>query len=232
MFETTSVFGSNAIVMSFQNMWAGVIGFLPMLITALLIVIIGWLVGAVFGRVVYQVMKSLKVDEALRKAGMEGWLQRGGVRLDSGRFVGGLVKWFVIIVFLVAAFDTLRLTQVNEFLKDVVLYYLPQVIVAVLILLVAVVIADVMQKIVSASARSAHLKAANFLGSVTKWSIWIFAVFIALEQLGIAAYFVQMLFTGVIIALALGLGLSFGLGGQNTASEFLGKLKEEISEKK
>ncbi len=222
---------SEAIVASFQNMWAGVIDFLPTLIAAILILIVGWLVGAVIGKAVCHVIRSIRLDEALRKAGLEDFLQKGGIRLDSGSFLGGLVKWFLIVVFLVAAFDTLKLTKVNEFLKDVVLYYLPQVIVAVLILLVAVVIADVMQKVVRASARTAHLKSANFLSSVTKWSIWVFAVFVALNQLGIAAYFVQMLFTGIIIALSLALGLSFGLGGQESASRFLGKLREEISEK-
>lgn len=231
MLETTGTMWGDAIFQSFQSMWVGVISFLPTLIIAILIVILGWLIGAVIGRVVYQVMRSIKVDEALRKAGLEEWMQRGGIRLDSGRFIGGLVKWFVIVVFLVAAFDTLRLTQVNEFLKDVVLYYLPQVIVAVLILLVAVVIADVMQKIVSASAKTAQMRSANFLGAVTKWSIWIFAVFIALEHLGIAAYFVQMLFTGIIIALSLGLGLAFGLGSQEAAGKFINKLREEVSEK-
>ena len=231
MVESTGVVWGDLILESFQNMWAGVIGFLPTLVIAILIVLLGWIVGAVIGRVIQQVMKSLKVDEGLRKAGLEEMLQKGGVKLDSGSFVGALVKWFVIVVFLVAAFDTLGLTQVNNFLQDVVLYYLPQVIVVVLILLVAVVIADVMQRVVSASARTAHMRSANLLGTITKWSIWIFAVFIGLEQLGIAAYFVQMLFTGVIVALSLALGLSFGLGGQETASKFLGKLREEISER-
>jgi small-conductance mechanosensitive channel len=231
MLDNAAFSWSDAIVVSFQNMWVGVISFLPSLIAAILILIVGWLVGAVIGRVVYQIMRSIKVDEALRKAGLENLLQKGGIKLDSGHFVGSLVKWFIIVVFLVAAFDTLGLTQVNEFLKDVILYYLPQVIVAVLILLVAVVIADVMQRIVVASSKAAHLRSANFLGSVTKWSIWVFAVFIALDQLGIATHFVQMLFTGVIIAISLALGLSFGLGGQEAASRFLGRMREEISEK-
>jgi small-conductance mechanosensitive channel len=222
---------SDAVLVSFQDMWAGVIGFLPSLVAAILILIVGWLVGAIIGRVVHQVIRSIKLDEALRKAGLEDFLQKGGIRLDSGGFLGGLVKWFFIIVFLVAAFDTVKLTKVNDFLKDVVLYYLPQVIIAVFILMIAVVVADVMQNVVIASARTARLKSANFLGSVTKWSIWVFAVFIALDQLGIAAHFVQMLFTGVVIALSIALGLSFGLGGQEAASRFISKLREEISEK-
>ncbi len=222
---------SDALNVSFQNMWNGVISFIPMIIIALLIVILGWIIGAVIERVIYQIMRSLKIDEALRKAGLEDWLRHGGLTLDSGHFVGALIKWFIIIVFLVAAFDILRLNQVNAFLKDVVLSYLPQVIIAILILLAAAIIADVMKRIVSASARTAHLKSANFLGSVTKWSIWIFAILVALNQLGIAESFVQTIFLGAIIALSLSFGLAFGLGGQESAAKFLDKMRQEISEK-
>ena len=222
---------SDALNVSFQNMWNGVISFILMIIIALLIVILGWIIGAVIERVIYQIMRSLKIDEALRKAGLEDWLRHGGLTLDSGHFVGALIKWFIIIVFLVAAFDILRLNQVNAFLKDVVLSYLPQVIIAILILLAAAIIADVMKRIVSASARTAHLKSANFLGSVTKWSIWIFAILVALNQLGIAESFVQTIFLGAIIALSLSFGLAFGLGGQESAAKFLDKMRQEISEK-
>jgi len=231
MFDTSNNAWSDAIVESFQSMWAGVIGFLPTLVIALLIIIVGWIIGAVIGRVVYQLMRSVKVDEALKKAGLEDWLQKGGIRLDSGHFIGALVKWFIIIVFLLAAFETLGLNQVNQFLQDAVLFYLPQVIVAVLILLSAVIIADVMQRLVSASAKAAQFKSANFLGSVTKWSIWIFAVLVALDHLGIAASFIQMIFTGVVITSSLALGLAFGLGGQDAAARFIDKVKSEISHK-
>jgi small-conductance mechanosensitive channel len=115
-------------------------------------------------------------------------------------------------------------------LRDVVAY-LPQVIIAAIILLAAVIIADVMQKLISSSARSARLKSANFLGSVAKWVIWIFAFLIVLDHLGVATPFVQMLFTGVVIAVSLAIGLSFGLGGQSAASGFIEKMREEISDR-
>jgi len=195
---------------------------------AFIIFVIGWVAGSVFGRVVAQVIKSLKVDNALRTAGFDEVLSRAGFELDAGRFLGGLVKWFVIIVFLVASLDVLGLNQVNVFLQEVVLLYLPRVIVAVLILLVAVVIAAAMQRVVVGASRAAGIRSANFLGSVTKWSIWIFAVLMALFQLGIAAPFVQTLFTGVVVALSIAFGLSFGLGGQSAAADFLSKMRSEI----
>jgi len=96
---------------------------------------------------------------------------------------------------------------------------------------VAVVVADTMQKVVTGAARAAHIKAANFAGSLTKWAIWIFAFLIALEQLGIAVGFIQTLFTGVVVALSLAFGLSFGLGGQEAASHWIAKFRSEISDK-
>lgn len=216
---------------SFQNLWGGVIAFLPQLVFAILIVVIGWLIGALIGRVVAQIIRSLRVDEGLRKAGVEEALSRGGISLNTGAFVGGLIKWFIILVFLVAALDVLNLDQVNDFLQGVVLFYLPQVIIAVLILLVAAVIGDVMQKIVTTSAKTAEIRSARFLGSFTKWSIWIFAVLAALFQLNIASTFIQTIFTGVVVALSLAIGLAFGLGGQEAAARFIEKTRQEISHK-
>ena len=222
---------SEVLTQSFKDLWLGVIDFVPNLIIALVIFIIGWIIGAVLGRVVDQIIRSLKVDNALRGAGLDDAFGRAGFDLNSGRFLGGLGKWFIIIVFLVASLDVLGLTQVNTFLQEVVLLYLPQVIVAVLILLVAAVIAEVMQRLVIGGAKAANMKSANFLGSVTKWAIWIFAILAALFQLGVAAAFVQTLFTGVVVALALAIGLSFGLGGQDAAGRYIGKLRGDISEK-
>ena len=217
---------------SLQDLWLGIVDFAPSLIVALVIFVIGWIVGSVLGRVIAQVVRSLKVDNALRSAGLEEVLSRGGFSLDSGAFLGALVKWFIIVVFLVASLDVLGLNQVNVFLQEVVLLYLPQVIVAVLILLVAAVIAEVMQSVVAGAAKAADMSSAHFLGSVTKWAIWVFAVLAALNQLGVATAFVQTLFTGVVVALSLAFGLSFGLGGQDAAARYLDRLRGEIGNKK
>jgi len=220
---------SEVLTRSFQDLWAGVVAFLPEIVIALIIFVIGWLVGALFGRAVAQIIRSLKIDNAIRGTGLESSMNRAGFRLDVGKFVGALVKWFIIIVFLVASLDVLGLTQVNEFLQQVVLLYLPQVIVAVLILLVSVVIAEAMESLVVGAAKAAHIRSANFLGSVTRWAIWVFAVLTALFQLGVAAAFVQTLFTGIVLALSLAIGLSFGLGGQDAAASYIEKMKKEIS---
>ena len=212
---------------SFQDIWMGVADFIPYLIGAVIIFIVGWVVGSLLGQVVAQIIKVLPVDTALRHARVEEVLKRAGFNLDSGKFLGALVKWFVIIVFLVASLDVLGLQQVNLFLEKVLLY-LPDVIVAVFILLAAALIGEAMQRLVVGTSQAAGITAANFLGTVTRWSIWIFAILMALFQLGIAAPFMTALFQGIVVAIALAFGLSFGLGGQDAAAKFLERVRSEI----
>lgn len=215
---------------SFQNLFYGVVAFIPNLVVAVVIFVIGWLIGLGLGRVVEQIIDALKIDQALKAAGVDRVVSRAGFTLSSGKFLGFLVKWFFIIVFLVAALGVLHLDQVNLFISDVVLGYLPQVIVAVLILLVAAVVANAAERVVSGAARAAELHAAGFIGQVAKWAIWIFAILAALSELEVATAFVQTLFTGIVIAIALALGLSFGLGGQASAARYLEHLRGEIKE--
>jgi len=220
---------SEVLSYSFQQLWVGIVqDFLPEFLAALIIFVLGWIVGVLLGRVAEQVIKSLRLDNALKTAGAEDLISRAGFSLDSGRFIGGLVKWFIIIAFLVASLDVLGLTQVNSFLREVVLDYLPQVFVAVFIILVAAVLADVLQHLVSGTAKAAGISSARLLGTITKWSIWIFAVLAALFQLGIAPIFMQTLFTGVVVALSIGFGLAFGLGGQDAAKGYLEHVRKEI----
>lgn len=226
MFLTT---WADVLTQSFQNLFYGLVSFIPNLVAAIIIFVIGWLIGAGLGRVVAQIVSSIRVDQALRAAGVDRVVERAGFTLNSGAFLGVLVKWFFIIVFLVAALDVLQLTEVTIFLRAVVLGYLPQVIVAVLILLVAAVVAEAAQRVVAGSAAAANLRSANFLGSVSRWAIWVFAILAALDQLGVTP-FVQTLFTGVVVALALAFGLSFGLGGQAAAARYIDKMKEQIKD--
>lgn len=216
---------------SLQGIWFGIASFVPTLVIAIIIFAIGWVLAALIEKLVEGLFKTLKVDAALKSAGFEDVVERSGYKLNSGRFVGSLVKWFVIVVFLIASFDILGLSQVNSFLNDVVLSYLPQVIVAVLVLMVSVMIADVVQKIVIASARAAHVKSASLLGAIAKWAIWIFAILTALFHLGIAPGLIQTLFMGIVVAAALAVGLAFGLGGKDVAARMLDKTIHAVSDK-
>ena len=213
---------------SFYALLQGVIGFIPNLLFAIVIFVIGWFIGSILGRVVGQAIKAIKVDHALKTAGVEDIVNRAGFALDAGEFVGGLVKWFVIVVFLLASLQVLGLTQVTFFLQQVVLSYVPQVIVAVMVLLVGAVIAEVAQSVVGGAARAAGIASAGFVGAVARWSIWIFAIIVALSQLGIGTQYFQTLFTGLVVALSLAFGLSFGLGGQETAARVLDRMRDQM----
>ena len=216
---------------SLQGIWYGVVSFVPNLVIAIVVFAIGWVFASLIEKIVESIFKSLKIDSLLKGAGVDEVMKRTGHPLNSGLFVGTLVKWFIIVVFLIASFDVLGLSQVNAFLNDVVLSYLPQVIIAVLVLMVAVVIADAVQKIVTASARAAHVKSAHLLGAIARWAIWIFAILTALFQLGIAPALVQTVITGVIAGAALAVGLAFGLGGKDFAADVIEKASHKFTDK-
>ena len=220
---------TEVVTASLQALWAGFIEFLPSLLGAIIVFIIGWIIATLLGKLAAQIIRALRIDQILEKMGFKRNLEKANLKLDSGKFFGELVRWFFIIVFLTATTDILGLYEVTIFLRRVLLY-IPQIIVAVLILLIAVLVANFLQRLVKASVEAAGLKSANFLGAVTKWAILVFALLAALLQLGIVPALIETLFTGFIAALAISLGLSFGLGGKEMAAETISKLRNEIKE--
>ncbi|MBY0539674.1 hypothetical protein K2P56_04585 [Patescibacteria group bacterium] len=222
---------ADVLTASFQNLWLGIIAFVPNIIVAVIIFVLGWLVGAALGRIIAQVIKAIKLDAALKNTGLNEAVERAGFTLDSGAFLGMLVQWFFIIVFLMASLEVLGLTQVNLFLQNVVLAYLPQVIVAALILLVGAVVAQVAKDIVGGAAKAAGVHGAGFAGSIAMWAVWIFTLIAALDQLQVAQAFIQTLYTGVIIAVSLAVGLAFGLGGQEAAARAIEKMRSQLGDK-
>ncbi len=213
---------------SFYNLLWGVVNFIPNFLFAIIIFLIGWVIASYLGMLVQQIVRAIKVDHALRSAGVESAVQRAGYTLNSGAFLGNLIKWFVIVVFLMASLEVLGLSQVSFFLQQIVVGYIPNVIVAVLILLVAAVVADIAGGVVTGSAKAAGVVGAGFAGTIARWAIWIFALIAALSQLGIAAGLLQTLFTGVVVALSLAFGLAFGLGGQESAASLLNKVRDDF----
>lgn len=220
----------DTVIVSFQELWFGLGSILPKIVAAFVVFIIGWIIAALIGKLVTKIIQALKVDSALSSTEVERTINRAGFTLNIARFLGGLVEWFIIVVAFVAAFDILGLVAVNQFLLSV-LAYLPNIIVAVVILVIAAVVGEVMQRIVRGSAAAAGMKGATLAGTVTKWAIWIFAILSALLQLQIATPFLETLFTGIIVALALAFGLSFGLGGQHAASEIIADVRKQVDTK-
>ncbi len=222
---------SDVLITSLQDTWAGVVGFVPTLLAAIVLFLVGWFIAVILGRVVSQLIKAAKLDTALRGAGFDKVVEKGGFTLNSGVFIGELVKWFIIVVVLVASLDILGLDAVTMYLRGDVLPYLPRVIIASLILLISIVIAQAIQKLVVSSAKAANISHANVLGEIAKWVIWLFALTTVLQQLNldILNQFIGPIFIGIIAALALALGLSFGLGGKEAAARYIEKIKSDIS---
>lgn len=215
---------------SLKVIWQSFIGFLPTLLAALIVFIIGWLIAIFLGRVANRIIRIIKLDILLTKLGFKKALAKAKLRLDSGKFFEELIKWFFIIVFLMTAADILGLQEVTLFLKTI-LFYLPNVIIAAIVLLVAVIVANFMYRLVKASADTAGLASSNTVGAIVKWAILIFGFVIALIQLGIATTLIQTIVIGIIAMLALAGGLAFGLGGKDQAARFLEKLRRDFSEK-
>ena len=215
---------------SFQNVWLVFMSFIPSLIGALAVLIIGLIVATGLGTVVEKIFEAMKTDRFLGKLGIAPYVERAGLQLRGSYFVGRVVHWFIVIAFLIAASDILNLKTFSEFLNRV-LEYIPNVVAAVLILLAAVVIGNFLKRVVTASVLSARLHAAHLLGAITWWSVVVFGFLAALVQLNIAVSIINSIITGFIAMLALAGGLAFGLGGKDYANHLMNKVRE-VTEKK
>lgn len=220
---------------SFNNaladVWGGFIGFTPKLILAILWFIVGWFLGGVLAKGIEELFKVLKIDRLFKSVGAEDLLRKANINLNSGYFVGQVAKWFVVIVFLIVSLNIVNLNSIAYFLQNEVLGFLPQVIVAVLVLVIASVLSDFLNKVIVASSRTMNIHVAKMLGSLAKYAVWIFAFIIALGQLGIAPQYMQILFTGIVAMMAIAGGIAFGLGGKEAAGRFIDKVSEEASGK-
>ncbi len=216
---------------SLQDLWWGLVQFAPKFVIAIVFFVVGWILGSLIAKAVEQVFSALKIDNLLKSVGADDFFKQAGMRLDTGYFVGQVIKWFVIVVFLLPSLNLVGLNDISAFLQYSVLGFLPRVVVAAFILIIATILSEALSKTIVASAKSMNLSSANMLGVVSKYVIWIFAFIIALGQLGVAEYYMSVLFTGVIAMFALGGALAFGLGGKEHASKLISKVSEEMSQR-
>ena len=227
MFEVVAA--SDIVRNSLLTLWGGVALFLPQFIAAIVVFLVGWLIAELLGKLAYHVVKILHVDNALGRVGFRQAWERSGFKLNTPMLFYELVKWFFVAVFLMAATNILGLGQVSEFLRTVV-FYLPNVIVAMVILLIGILVAKFLEGLVKASVKAAGLMSANFLGALTKWAVFTFSLLIALAQLKVADDIIKIVITGLIAAGALAMGLAFGLGGVKHAEQMIGDLRRRIEE--
>lgn len=221
----------DVLVSSLQDIWRGIIGFLPNLIGAILILIIGWYIALLVEKLIIKLLQIVWIDNALKRLGIKDGFEKAGIKLNVAKTGGFLVKWFLFIVFIVSAAEVLNLRQVTQFLDGVV-SYLPNVVVAVIIMLLGVVFANFAQNIVKKAVEAADLLSANFLAGLAKWAILIFSVLAALVQLKVAANLLQTLFTGFVAMVAIAGGLAFGLGGREKARDALDKISRDLTDRR
>ena len=220
-----------AISFSLIDLWVRFINFLPTLIGALLVFLLGLVIASVLGKVIERIVRAIRVDQAFEHMNISEKMKEHGVNISISTFLGKVVQWFLVLVFLMAATDILGLSQVTSFLNSIIVY-LPNVIVATIILTIAFLLGNLVYVIVRSSTRAAGVMSATLLATIIKWAIVIFGVLAALIQLGIAVSLVNTIFIGLIAAISLAAGLAFGLGGREEAALILKKLREEITDKK
>jgi hypothetical protein len=213
--------------MSLQNVSDRFINFLPDFFVAVIVLVVGWILAVALAKLVKQVLVSLKIDEAVDRMGLDQISARAGMKLTVSGAIAWLIKWFLLVVFFLTAADILRLDQISVFLNQALLY-IPNVIAAAGILLVGTLLARFLSKLVRHSVAAAGLSSGDFLGAVTQWSIMIFAILATLDQLKVAQAFVQTLFTGIVVMIAIAGGLAFGLGGKEQASHVLDKIAKDV----
>ncbi len=201
-------------------------------IVAVLIFAAGWIAADFIGKIIGKVIGKLKLDSFFREMGLERLLNKGGIKLNTAGFIEGLIKWFIIALFFLAALQALGLDAVADFMQTVLVGYVPRVIIAVLIMLVSIIFGEVVEKLVTAVSSAGHLRSSKTLGALAKWAIIIFAVLAVLVELNIAPSLIQILFIGIVSALSLAFGLAFGLGGREQASKAIDSIWEKVSMKK
>jgi len=221
---------ADILVASFQNWWGAFVNFLPNFLGALIIFLIGLILAAGLAALVSKLINAIKLDKLLAKVGVDKFCERAGWQLNSGKFLGEVVRWFIILIFLLAAADILKLDAISSFLQDVVMY-IPNIVIAIVIMLAAIIVADFAASLVKGTIKGASLYASNFLSSLTRWIILIFGFLTALLQLGIGVTIINTIVTGVFAMIAIAGGIAFGLGGKDYAAHLIDEFRNKIEEK-
>jgi hypothetical protein len=208
-----------------------VLAFIPELLMALVVLVIGWWISSWIGSAIAQILKAVKLDKAADFAQVSKVFSKAGFKFSFSKFLGEIVKWFLIVITLITSLDILGLDRAIDILQTVVIDYIPNVIVASAVLVIAAFISEGVKHFVEGSAKAMGAKSARFAASVAKWAIWILAILIALGELGIGEGYMLTMFIGIISMLALAGGLAFGLGGKEAAARALEKISDSVSHK-
>ena len=207
----------DALLLAFSDALRTFFAFLPRLLGAIVVLIIGLFVGRAVAALVTRLLRMVGFDRIADRAEIDDFLRNAGVRMDPAAVMGELAKWFVYLIFFQVAASTLGVPELTAILNQIV-GYIPRIVVALAILLVGALAANFLAGLVRGSLVSARVGNASLLASIVRWGVVAFATVAALSQLQIAPEIVNTLWTALIGGLGLGLALAFGLGAREAAA--------------
>jgi hypothetical protein len=214
---------------SLLGIWRGFLNFIPDLLAAIIIFIIGWFIAEVIGKIVARILRVLKLDQIFERAKWKEALEAAEIKVKISDFIGEICKWVLVIVFLSVSVEILGLIQFASLLNRLIAW-IPNLIVAVAIFVVAVIVADILNRLIKASVQKIGLKYGGFLSALVRWAIYIFAGLAILDQLQVSRNLINTLIMAFFGMIALAFGLAFGLGGKEAAARLIEDLKKKISE--
>jgi len=194
--------------------------FIPNLLGAVLVLVIGWLAGAWLKLLVSKILGAVKLNALITGTAIDSFLKKAEIRGKIEDILGSTVRWLTIFIFFIAAVNILGLSTVSQVLNNI-LAYIPKVFSAAIVLLAGVLLAGLVESLVKGAVGSVAVSVSRFLGKLASWIVMIFATLAAISELGIAANFINTLITGTIAMLSLGLGLALGLGSKDLVKEIL-----------
>jgi hypothetical protein len=214
---------------SFRDAFSMILSAIPRILGFILIVAIGWFVSSLLARGVLGLLRAIRFDELMQRSGLADFMNKMGTGTDSAGIIAGLVKWLVRIVVLLVAFDILGLPAVSDVMRQLLLW-LPNLVVAIFVLFIGGIAARALGNIVRGATAEGGFTNPETLSNVVRTTVWAFAIVVAINQLGIATNLINTLFTGLVAALAIAFGLSFGLGGRDLASRSLENWYDQAQE--
>lgn len=214
---------NNVLMATLNNSFASIIAFIPRFLSGLIILLIGIIIASFLKQVLRELFKFIKLEMFLKRYGVPESKEAA----NWSNILAEIARWFVIIVFLIPTADVWGLSKFVEVLNGL-LVYLPNVFVAVLLLLVGFVVSKLVYDLLLASIRGISKESARTLAMVGKWSVLVFVFLVVLNQLGIASDLIRILFAGIVAMVAIAGGLAFGLGGKDAAREIIAELKKKI----
>ena len=222
---------TDTLIDSFRNAFSMVLSAIPRILGFIIIVAIGWFVSSLLARAVIGLLRAIRFDELMQRSGLAEFANKMGTGLDSAGIIAGLVKWLTRIVVLLVAFDVLGLPAVSDVMRQLLLW-LPNLVVAIFVLFIGGIAARALGNFIRGATAESGFTNPETLANVVRTTVWAFAIVVAINQLGIATNLITTLFTGFVSALAIALGLAFGLGGRDLASRTLENWYDQAQEGK